>query len=145
MSVPEIIRRSFILLSGVLAACAAVPEQQDTLYLRLGGGAHITQIVNETIDLSSKNPRASRSFDGVNLSRTKASAAAHLCAISGEPCKYAGENMTMAHTGLRISSTEFDVMDGYLEAALDRHNIDGVTKHELQRLLAPMKAEIVGK
>ena len=145
MNASKLFRPVAFLLVSVLMACSSTPGPQTTLYTRLGGMAQITQIVNETVDRTSKDPRTKRNFDGINLPRTKASVATHLCAIAGGPCKYEGENMTVAHTGMQISSLEFDVMDGYLGEALDRRGIDSKTKQEVQRLLSPMKPEIIEK
>ncbi len=126
-----------------LGACAHGPT--DTLYQRLGGLEQITRIVSDTIDLTARDPRSRRSFEGINLVRTKTSVATHLCAITGGPCKYEGDSMPVAHGGMQITSAEFDLMDGYLAQVLDRRGIDPKAKAELQAILGPMKKDVVGQ
>jgi hemoglobin len=125
----------------LLAACVHRPEA--SLYERLGKMERIQLIANETVEFTSKDPRTSRNFDGINLVRTKASVASHLCAVTGGPCKYEGDNMKVAHTGMQITEQEFNVMDSYLGQSLDRHGVDARTKAELQALLGRMKSDIV--
>jgi hemoglobin len=125
----------------LLTACAHRPE--PSLYDRLGKMERIQLIANETVERTSKDPRTSRNFDGINLVRTKASVASHLCAVTGGPCKYEGDNMKVAHTGMQITEQEFNVMDSYLGQSLDRHGVDARTKAELQALLGRMKDDIV--
>lgn len=130
---------------ALVTAGAMINVYAATLYERLGGADQVAQIVSETVDRTAQDPRTRRSFDGINLVHTKASVAAHLCAVAGGECKYDGDNMTVAHTGMRITALEFDVMDGYLAQALDRRGVDPAAKRELQALLAPMKKDIVDK
>ena len=144
----SLVRAACAALFGMLAACTTLQDKtvhNSTLYERLGGSAQIAAIVSDTIDRTAQDERTRRHFDGINMLRTKTSVATHLCSVTGGNCKYEGDDMTTAHAGMDISALEFDIMDGYLAQALDRHGVDAATKHELERLLAPMKAQIVGK
>ena len=105
----------------------------------------INDIVSKTIDRTSSDPRTKRSFEGIKLAAVKESVAQHLCELSGGPCKYEGASMAKAHAGLAITSEEFDIMDAYLAEELSAHGVADADKAELQKLLGPMKPDVVGK
>ena len=133
-----------IVCAGIVMTIPAA-AQSRTLFERLGGMERITEIVSETIDRASSDPRSKRSFEGIKLSTVKASVASHLCQVSGGPCIYKGETMPTAHAGLAITSEEFDVMDGYLAQALDGHGVKAADKAELQKVLGAMKPDVIEK
>lgn len=138
--------RSFFI--GALFGASVLPalaESDKPLYDRLGGMRQINDIVSKTIDRTSSDPRTKRSFEGIKLAAVKESVAQHLCELSGGPCKYEGASMAKAHAGLAITSEEFDIMDAYLAEELSAHGVADADKAELQKLLGPMKPDVVGK
>ena len=140
-------------LAAVLQACvfalalgsAAATAQPDsaTLFDRLGGMAGLGGIVDDTIERSSTDPATRRSFDGVNLKKLKQSIVEQLCALSGGPCKYSGDDMKTAHQGLGITEAEFYNLVQFLRDAIARAQVGEGPKNELLRILAPMKRDIV--
>ncbi|CAN5231330.1 group 1 truncated hemoglobin [soil metagenome] len=130
-----------------LAACSSAPPSppKTSLYERLGGLPAITAVIDKTIDKASTDPRTSRSFKDVKLKNLKESLTLHLCHIAGGPCKYDGPNMAKAHSGLAITSAEFDAMAGMVAETLDQFKVPAAEKNELMGVLAAMKPEVVGK
>ena len=53
--------------------------------------------------------------------------------------------MLEAHTGLNITTAEFNALVGDLVAALDFYSVPEKEKNELLAVLGPMQADIVGK
>ncbi len=94
---------------------------------------------------AARDPRTSRSFEGVKLEGVKESVAAQLCEASGGPCKYQGETMTRVHQGLDINSDEFNAFVQQLVATLDQFKVGAREKDDLLKLLAPMRTQIVTK
>ena len=138
--------RSFLigaLLSAFILPAFAAPE--ITLYDRLGGMRQITDIVSKTIDRTSSDTRTKHSFEGIKLAAVKESVAQHLCELTGGPCKYEGATMAKAHSGLAITSAEFDIMDGYLAEELAAHGVSKADVGKLQRLLGPLKPDVIEK
>jgi len=136
------------ILPGALLAAFTLPAlatSGTSLYDRLGGLQQITRIVGNTIDRTSSDPRARRSFEGIRLAPVKESVAQHLCELAGGPCRYEGASMADAHKGLAITAEEFDIMDGYLAEELDAYGVAGTDKAALQKLLGRMKADVTGK
>ncbi len=137
---------SALLLWAVLTAAAQEPTAASaSLYDRLGGDAVLTAVVNETVDTMSSNPRVNQSFDRVDLKRLKRMVVEQLCALTGGPCRYSGEDMKIVHAGLNITESEFYAQVETLKAALDHNGVGLREKNELLRLLAPMKRDVVTK
>lgn len=120
-------------------------EETNSLFSRLGGMVQINAIVNETIDRTSEDPRVARIFEGIWLAPLKVSAAQHLCEISGGPCRYEGAPMRKAHSGLAITSEQFEIMDSYLMQALSARAATPADMAELGQLLNDMKSDVIGK
>ena len=117
----------------------------NTLYERLGGEKIVAQFVSETVDLSIVDPLIKRSFDKVDLKKLKVKVAEQICALSGGPCKYSGDDMKIAHQGLDITEAEFYGFVDILRGTLNRAKVPESAKNELLRILAPMKRDIVTK
>lgn len=137
--------RNVIILALALAVTENIHAQEKTLYERLGGGEVITRAANEIVENVSHDPLSSRSFEGVALKPLKAKVAEHLCAISNGPCKYTGENMAVAHTGLAITADEFQIMGAYLHTAFSRQGVDPQALAELEAILESLRPDILLK
>ena len=131
------------LVASLMPGCVAITPVDASLFTRMGGMPVIAAVVDETMDAVAADPKTRRTFEGIKLGAVKRSVASQVCALAGGDCKYEGESMKKAHTGLRITDTEFDVMVGALRDALHRR-VGEREKNELLRLLAPMKRDIVG-
>lgn len=134
---------SFSILLLGLNACANMPRSDATLYERLGGGSAMMEIASETVDALANSPDGRRSMDRVNLPRLKKKIAQQFCALTDGPCKYTGDDMKLAHAGLKISEREFNAIVEILRGVLNRRGVAEREKNELLRLLAPMQRDIV--
>jgi len=126
-----------------LAGCATNPSTSPTLYSRLGGEKVVRQVVNETIDQASTDPRTKRSFADVKLQRVKDNIHDQICSLTGGGCKYTGDPMDKVHKGLANTEAEMNLVVQWLRDALDRHGVQTREKNELLAILAPMKRDIV--
>ena len=122
-------------------ACA----QEASLYERLGGRLQVIAAADDIVTHVSSDPRSRRSFDGVALGPLKAKVAEHLCSISGGPCIYSGETMVIAHTGLAITDSEFNIMGDYVHAAFLRQGVKPQDLHELESILEKMRPEVLSR
>jgi hemoglobin len=125
-------------------ALAEEPRERS-LYERLGGAAVIAAVVEETVETMAADPRVNQSFDKVDLKRLKKMIVELMCALTGGPCSYGGDDMKTTHAGLDITEAEFYALVEAERAALDHHRVGTREKNELLRLLAPMKRDIVTK
>lgn len=130
---------------SLATSCAMAPATPATLYERLGGEKVVARFVDDTINLTSTDPKTKRSFDKINLVNLKKKIAEHICELTDGPCKYSGDPMKLVHIGMDITEGEFYSMVEHLRIALDRNGVDEGAKNELLRILAPMKRDIVTK
>lgn len=131
-----------IAVSFLLYGCA-LDKPSASLYERIGGEPVIRAVVADLIDRTASNPHANQSFEGVNLKNLKLSITEQICALTGGPCTYGGDDMRTVHQGLDINELEFNVLVEDLRLALDHHGVGTREKNELLRILAPMKSDVV--
>lgn len=146
-----ITRLIFLLIALNLAACTSLKHpqpvesshnQQDTLFMRIGGLPVLTKITDEFIDEVTASPRTKRSFDGIKLKALKESVVAQLCKLTGGPCVYEGETMLNSHRDAKITEAEFDAFVDMFRNTLNKY-LNTREKNELLKILAPMKRDIV--
>ncbi|RSZ59001.1 group 1 truncated hemoglobin [Massilia atriviolacea] len=137
---------TFYALSGVTACAPTVPlAPAPSLFERLGGMANVRAVVDDFVSQVSADPRSKRTFDGVNLSRLKASVTTHLCSLSGGPCKYEGDSMALAHRGMALTPEELNVMGDYVDRALIRRGVARTERDELKAILDRLAGEVLNK
>lgn len=134
---------SFTILALGLTACAHGPRADATLYERLGGESAMMEIASATVDTLAASPDGRRTMDRVNLPRLKKKIAQQFCALAAGPCHYSGDDMKLAHAGLKISEREFNAIVEILREVLNRRGVAEREKNELLQLLAPMQRDIV--
>lgn len=128
-----------------ILAAPASGRATSTLYERLGGLENIRSFVSQTIERTAADPDTSLLFEGIRLAPVKESVAAHLCEMTGGPCRYEGASMAKVHSGMQISGKQFDLMDAYLGQALTVHGVKDADKAALGALLQPLRADVIAK
>ncbi|MFB9245403.1 group 1 truncated hemoglobin [Massilia antarctica] len=133
-------------LAGTTACSTPTPAPpKPPLFVRLGGMPGLTAVVDDFVSKVSVDPRSKRTFEGVNLTRLKASVVSHVCALSGGPCKYEGDPMALAHQGMAISKEELSVMGHYVDQALRRQGVAPEDREELESMLDKLGPEVLNK
>ena len=128
-----------------LAGCATSSMQSQTLYQRLGGKPAITAVVDEFVANIAGDARINRRFAKTEIPELKMKLVDQICAGTGGPCTYTGDDMKTVHRGMRIRDYEFDALVEDLVKALDKFNMPAKEKGEVLAILGPMKADIVGQ
>lgn len=123
--------------------CMMQPKPEASLYQRIGGLPMLSRISNQTLDIVSKDPKTSRSFEGVKMKTLKESLTNFLCVKTGGDCVYEGETMQKSHADLHITTAEFELMVDVLRERLDINGVGTREKNELLKILAPMKRDVV--
>jgi len=136
---------TFRVLALSLAALVSIPASgaRASLYERLGGQDGVANIANTLIDRVATDPTLGRSFKGSNLRRVKSMLAEQICELSGGPCHYSGDAMKETHAGHQITEAEFYNMVAMLREVLKEQHVSQGAMNELEKLLAPMKRDIV--
>ena len=149
-------RRTFAapLVAMALVAIVSVPvgaqKAKPALYVRLGGKAAISAVVNEFVSRVGADNRINKFFaatagDPARLKTFKGNLVDQICEASGGPCKYKGKDMKAAHMGMGVSGGDFTALVEDLSGALDALKVGAHEKDQLLGALAPMKTQIVEK
>ena len=116
-----------------------------SLYDRLGGKAAITAVVDDFVGRVAGDNRINGKFANTDIPRLKMLLVEQICQASGGPCTYTGRSMKTTHTGMGVSSSDFDALVGDLVATLNKFKVPEREKSELLGALGPMKGDIVEK
>ncbi len=130
-------------------ADAASPQEQASLYDRLGGEAAIAAVVDRFIDelsnddILNANPAIRAARDSVDPDELKAKVTALVCQASGGPQEYTGRTMAESHAHMNISGSEWDQMITIFEYVLDDFSVPEAEQGELLAIMESTKADIV--
>jgi hemoglobin len=141
-----------LLVAGSLAshAGAASPDlpQKKSLYQRLGGYDALAAVTDDFITRLATDKELSKFFVGLN-NESKKRVREHvidlLCAATGGPCIYLGQDVKTAHKGLGITQEDWDISVRHLVESLDKFKVGKREKDELLTALSTLKNDIVEK
>ena len=140
----------FMAVAVLTAGCAGgtmdqKSMRQKSLYDRLGGKLAITAVVDDFIGNVAGDGRINKRFANANIPRLKGMLVDQICEATGGPCKYTGQNMKDAHTGMKITDAEFGALVEDLVKSLDKFKVPAQEKNELLGALGGMKGDIVNR
>ena len=151
---------SYLIISGFVLSLAGCNTMEPTsgsamskpptttdkpLYDRLGGKPAITAVVDDFVGRVAADNRINGKFANTDIPRLKMLLVEQICQASGGPCTYTGRSMKTTHTGMGVSSSDFDALVGDLVATLNKFKVPEREKNELLGALGPMKGDIVEK
>ena len=136
-----------LIVPAIALASSTSTTKEKSLYLRLGGKKGVTAVVNDFVTRVSSDTRVSTFFaattsDPARLAKFKQHFFEKICQAAGGPCKYTGKDMKSAHSGMKITSDNFNAVVEDLTAALDKFKVGVDEKNQLLGVLSPMKADI---
>jgi len=130
-------------LVAMLGACQSLPEQDDSLYLALGGKAGISKIIDIFIYEIGQTEEVVHYFEDTDIDRFREKQVEHICVLAGGPCTYMGDEMRPVHEGMNISEAEFNAMTDAMIRALNVAKISIGDRNRLLAIIAPMRAEVI--
>ncbi len=156
-----VVMRKWLAMAGLLAsACAPSPKLDvasgpsatpasasvaptTSLYERLGGLPAISAVVDDFIARLKQDPVVKDRFEAVNAPRFRAKLIEQVGELSGGPQKYTGIEMRTLHTGMDITTEEFNAVVGDLTASLNAFKVPEREQTELLNGLAKLEDQIV--
>ena len=132
-------------------SCSDDDDTADaTLYTRLGGIDAIAAVTDKFLATVAADNTINGRFeatvaDPARLQLLRNNLIDQICAGASGPCQYKGKTMLAAHTGMNISTAEFNALVGDLVTALDFYKVPEKEKTELLGILGPLQTDIVGK
>jgi hemoglobin len=129
-------------------------KMTKSLYDRLGGEPAITAVVDDFVGRAASDPKVNFTRKGIpgaewnaspeNVAKLKKRLVEFVSMAAGGPNNYHGKDMKTAHTGMKITSAEFDAAAADLAASLDKFHVPAKDKAELLSTVAGTKGDIVG-
>lgn len=121
---------------------------EPKLYERIGGVKSVSEIVDEWVRANLADPRVAALFEKVSakpdrLQSMRRAMNDQLCEIADGPCKYRGQEMDKAHSGLGISDDHFLYVADNLHRTMTKLNIPEREKNEMMGRIGEYRAEIV--
>ena len=121
-------------------------DTKKTLYERLGGYDAVVALANDLLPRLNNDPQlgrfwAHRAEDSIQ--REKQLLIDFLCASAGGPMYYRGRDMTLAHRGMRISESDWNVLLGHAAATLAKFKVPDAEQGEVVKFVQGLKKEIV--
>lgn len=119
---------------------------KKSLYERLGGYDAISAVSNDLVDRLQVDPQlgrfwAHRGADG--LKRERQLLVDFLCNVTGGPVYYRGRDMKLAHVGMRISESDWNIFLTHADATLKKFNVPKAEYDEVVAFVQSTKADIV--
>ena len=133
------------LLVMLLAACAAAPKRDDSLYRALGEREGIAKVVDSALLWILSDARINELFTATDPVQLAPLLVDQICEATGGPCTYTGRTMEDVHTGLNITDAQFAAFVEDLIAALDEHQVPSEAQRQLLAALGSMKPQVVGR
>ncbi|KPC74632.1 hypothetical protein ADL26_09295 [Thermoactinomyces vulgaris] len=119
---------------------------RSTLYERLGGEELITIVINEFYDRMLEDDRVNHHFIGVNMDVLKRHQVTYFMSYAlGGPMHYEGNTLRKAHSGLNITSEEYEIAIKHLNSALRKNQIALEDIARIEAFLRSVKPHIINK
>lgn len=120
--------------------------EQQTLYERLGGYDAISRIVDEFLKKMWVDPQVGRYFVGMGTdtrNQLRQKNKLLMCKNTGGPCKIISRDLKLAHGGLGITDSDWQVAIRHLVDTLNALKIGEQEQQELLQIITGLKGSIV--
>jgi hemoglobin len=137
-----------LLFAGCASAQAPGAQAAPSLYKRLGGYDAIAAVSDDFIGRLAADKQLNRFLVGLSADsqkRLRQNVVDQLCQATGGPCIYIGRSMKIAHAGLGITESDWDLTVKHLIASLDKFKVPEKEKNEFLALASSLKPDIVEK
>ncbi len=119
---------------------------QQSLYERLGGYDGITAFANDLLPRLEADSQLGRFWqnrgdDGI--AREKQLLVDYLCSNAGGPMYYTGRDMKLAHTGMKISESDWSIFLQHAGATMEALQVPKQEGDEVAAFVLSLKADIV--
>lgn len=125
---------------------ASTLSTEKTLYERLGGYDAISAVVDSFAQKLFDDPIVGKRFFGMSADSRENFRQMNknlVCNVTGGPCKVISRPANVAHGGLGIKASEFDIVVGHLVSTLDSFNVPEAEKEDLLAVIGTLRPGIV--
>ena len=137
-----------------MADSMKMDKSGKTLWDRLGGEPAVRLVVDDFVGRAVKDDKVNFFRKGKpnewkpndqQVATFKQRLVEFISMASGGPLKYKGRDMATSHTGMQITSAEFDALAADLAASLDKYKVPAKEKNELLTAVAGTKKDIINR
>ena len=125
------------------------PEEEPSLYDRLGGVYSIATVVDDFIDRImvdprlNANPQVNEAHHRVPPAGFKYPVIEMVCWAAGGPQKYTGKSMADSHAQLKITGKEWEAFLDDFQQTLDKFKVPAEEQAELNAIVNSTRPDIV--
>ena len=124
---------AFLLSLGSLAVAGDAARSEESLFSRLGGTAHVSALVDTTVETLAAQPGDTLSG---NLDEVKADLAARICSVTGGGCRFKKSAQKSASLNSGAGLVEA------LRVAMRTHGVPLAARNELLEALASTRRDV---
>jgi hemoglobin len=124
----------------------AQAAEQQSLYERLGGYDTISEIIDEFLKKMFTDPQVGKYFIGMGTDTREQLRQKNkllMCKNTGGPCKIINREMKLAHAGLGVTDSDWQVTLSHLAGTLESLKVGEQEQRELLQLISSLKKYIV--
>jgi hemoglobin len=137
---------SITLVTFVMALPRTGLAQEASLYERLGGYAAISAVVDDFAPKLFSDPVVGARFFGMSADSREGFRQKNknlVCNVTGGPCKIISRPAAVAHGGLGIKASEFNIVVQHLVDTLNKFEVPEKEKEELLAIIGTLRPAIV--
>lgn len=135
---------AIIALSGSPTQAQATMEK--SLYDRLGGYGAISAVVDDFAPKLFDDPIVGKRFFGMSDDSREGFRQKNknlVCAVTGGPCKVISRPANVAHGGMGIKASEFNIVVQHLVDSLNKFKVPEKEHQELLAIIGTLRPDIV--
>lgn len=140
-----VLKLNLLLSVALLSSGCAHLQSHKSAYDKIGGQTAINAIADAFIEQIEFDREIFPYFAESNVDRFREKFSEHLCASTGGPCKYTGDDMVRVHTGMNITESHFNRTVDLLVAAMEKVGLNYRQQNLVLRELAPMRGDMLYK
>ena len=137
---------SIALLTFVFALPRTALAQEKSLYVRLGGYDAISAVVDDFAPKLFADPVVGKRFFGMSDDSREGFRQKNknlVCIATGGPCKIISRPAAVAHGGMGIKASEFDIVANHLVDTLNKFEVPEKEHQELMAIIGTLRPDIV--
>jgi len=124
-----------------------MPDQEKTLYERLGGYDAIATVADNLLPRLENDTQLGRFWENRGddgIAREKQLLINYLCSSAGGPMLYTGRDMLTSHRGMGITDSDWQIFIGHLKATLAEFQVPQQEQDNVLAFIDSTRTDIVG-
>jgi len=124
-----------------------MPDQEKTLYERLGGYDAIAAVADNLLPRLENDTQLGRFWENRGddgIAREKQLLINYLCSSAGGPMLYTGRDMLTSHRGMGITDSDWQIFIGHLKATLAEFQVPQQEQDNVLAFIDSTRTDIVG-